>query len=498
MATKRILAALLASLMLIPAMSACSDSQDDAKDTTAASETTLPADIEPAETGRAQAKDNLPEGYSLNGKTFTIVSRTQGCQIDVDGNGEETGDVINDAVYNRTLSVEDRLKVEIQSQVITGAIAEFGSAIEQTILAGDDVWQLVVPSSNTVISYQRDYLFQNAADNLYLDFDQPWWWTEAMKEVSLDGETIRYIVGDISLTNYYYCGGFFFNKRLYTDNGLNPEDLYNLVLDGKWTYDKLREQASSMYKDVDGDGAVSDADILGFYLDTTEYVKFMEYGADVRRYSRDDKGHPVMDYDLDRASNTAEKLRTLLLESQGIKFFNIKNRDYAPFVEGRAVFYGALLGDTMNANLRNMEDEYGLIPYPKLNEEQENYTNFIHNSSYYYTIPITCKNADEAGAVLEAMCSESYRSVIELFFETALKAKYSHDSQSAQCIDIIRDISRKYFLAEYTFLGGGFLIGDQVRKTSNNFSSDYAAKVSTVNQQIQDLVKTLTNKSTGQ
>ncbi|MBQ4043571.1 MAG: hypothetical protein IJD06_06210, partial [Clostridia bacterium] len=145
-----------------------------------------------------------------------------------------------------------------------------------------------------------------------------------------------------------------------------------------------------------------------------------------------------------------------------------------------------------SATFREMEDDYGIIPYPKLDETQENYHNLLHNSSNYVTIPITCQNPDEVGAVIEAMCAESYRSVVEVFYEIALKTKYSRDSYSGQCIDLIRDITKKNFAYEYDGqYKCGVLISDCVRNGGGNFSSSYASSISMANKILEKTLKQL-------
>jgi len=246
-----------------------------------------------------------------------------------------------------------------------------------------------------------------------------------------------------------------------------------------------------MYKDVNGDGAADENDVYGFTIFTTEDVKYLEYGADVRRYSRGSDGTVVIDYDLERADTAVTKILILLNETTGARYLNTKSRDFSIFTGGKTVFIGSFLGASTFASLRSMEDPYGVIPFPMLDDRQTEYTNFIHDSAAYYAVPITCKDVDAAGAVLEALCAETYRSVIDIYFETALKTKYASDSQSGQCIDIIRATSRKYFLAEHNKLASqsGFLIAKQVANGSNQLASDYAAVLDTGNKNIRDLVE---------
>ena len=80
--------------------------------------------------------------------------------------------------------------------------------------------------------------------------------------------------------------------------------------------------------------------------------------------------------------------------------------------------------------LRDMKSDYGIIPYPKYDENQDGYYTFQHDQIGLFTIPVTSTKKDMAGAVLEAMSSESSKTVVPSYYEVALKSKYSRDSES--------------------------------------------------------------------
>ena len=488
---KRISAAMLAALMLIPAMAACSeDAGTPAGDTTASADTTTtaPIETEPAETERKDAKDNLPADLNLGGKTLGVYMRKSFRVRDWDGGGEETGDLVSDLVYRRTETVKERLNVQFETTAMSGSWKDFGKEMEKNIMAGDDTWQIVFTTGNASIGSSRDHIFMDLSDNKYIDLSQPWWWEEATREVSLDGKKLRYLVGDIHIVNYTHAGALLFNTNKLSDGGYDPEALYKTVIERKWTYDKLNEMTASLYKDINGNGTVDDADLYGLLVIHRELIAQMEHTGAVRRYSRDENGHPYLDYDQERTIKMIDTLNKLLYETKGNAYI-AADVDYRPFTTGHAVFFAGRIAYTTEADLREMEDNFGIIPYPMLDEEQGEYTNIIHNSSDFVAVPVTCKNPDEAGAILEALCAESYRTVIEPFYETALKTKYSRDSYSGQCIDIIRAVSTKALLFEYNNITkGGVMIGDQVAKGTNNFASAYASQKPVTDQKIKDLI----------
>ncbi len=464
-----------------------------ATNTTALAETEAKDDT-PGQTDRKDVKDALPDSLNFGGKKIGIFTRNASTirPYDVDGGGEESGDLVKDAVYRRNRSVEERLNVTLDVTASNETWQTVGQIMESNILSGDDTWQIYFTQGNASFSSKRDYLFQDLSTNRYIDYDSPWWWTDAMHELSLDGKMIRYLVGDIVLNNYTRSATFYFNKNLYQNALGDPDDLYRLVSERKWTYDKLREYATKTCADLNGDGKMDDKDRYGLYVCYNTWVNFFAFSSDATIYTRHADGYPVLAMDLERVQSHLENLNKLFYETTGSTLISdgkeADNR--AKFANGGTVFYAARLHDTLTAELRDMTDEYGIIPFPLQDEKQKEYCGIIDSSGNYVTIPVTCTDPDDIGAIIEAMCAESYRSVIIPFYETALKAKYSRDELSGQCIDIIVDTCTINFVYTYnSAIGGGNFLPALIKKNSNDLSSVYASKVEVINKNIRELVE---------
>ena len=109
------------------------------------------------------------------------------------------------------------------------------------------------------------------------------------------------------------------------------------------------------------------------------------------------------------------------------------------FVQQKILFYPNTLGAIEDDFLRNMNEDFCLLPYPKFDEAQENYRCSQYDGVPLYGIPITANfdNLPAIGATLEAMCSLSSRDVLPVYYDDALKSKYSRDPETAQMIDLI-------------------------------------------------------------
>lgn len=102
-----------------------------------------------------------------------------------------------------------------------------------------------------------------------------------MTEISLDGKQIKCLVGDIAISQYLQSSAIFFNKPVFETYGESAEDLYQRVIDRKWTWDKLHEYGEKMYQDINGNSEVDDGDQYGFVVDSLAYMQYTEFSAGI-------------------------------------------------------------------------------------------------------------------------------------------------------------------------------------------------------------------------
>jgi len=102
--------------------------------------------------------------------------------------------------------------------------------------------------------------------------------------------------------------------------------------------------------------------------------------------------------------------------------------------------------------LTNMASDYGVVPNPMLNTEQERYQCMIDPYVNFLCVPIT--NGDNAftGAVLEYMAYVSRDTVREEYIETFLKYRQNRDEKMQAMVDIIFD-SMHYEVSDLFALG---------------------------------------------
>ena len=440
---------------------------------------------------RAKTKGNLPDDINLNGETVGIFYSSS-LKLSVEGEGEET-DMVYTSIFERNAKVENWLNVNLDflPSDATGW-SEVSGEITNLILTNDGTVDAVIAGSNTLIQNKLYPLFTDLNNTLYLDLRQPWWNYSAIYETSLDGRIFEFLYGDIMLSTITSCGALFYNKELYEE--LNPtlgaDHLYSMVKDKTWTLDQFYYLTNKTYVDRDGDQTRSNGDIYAFQiLGSGEAIHYFAGGCDIEYYKRAKTGFPQITINSTKSVEFCDLLDKIFYENNGAEIYypnQPEGRIEHPhdFEDGRILFYLEGLVSALTEERRAMEDNYGIIPYPLWNEQQENYTTLIHNSASTICVPYTVVTGgyDRLEYVvcptIEAMAIESYRSVTENFYELALKGSYTRDDIASEMIDIIVENSTKNFVYEYsTSLKsiGGIFSKVMSSKGSTEFSTVYAS-----------------------
>jgi hypothetical protein len=233
-----------------------------------------------------------------------------------------------------------------------------------------------------------------------------------------------------------------FNKKIFDDNGIAY--LYNTVRDGKWTLENQYQLSKGFYQDKNGNNVADTEDLYGFI--TNEYISSDPYwiSCDVPILGRTAEGDYEYVLDSGRLSDLIDKLLQTYLDPGTFvivhKAADAEQNDMRKmFSEGNGAMVTLRLIEVENAEMRMMVDPYGIVPMPKYDENQESYHTLMHDQ--FTVVSITATVAEDSydvmGAFLEAMASESNRSVIPAYYETALKYKYASDPESWEMLDIV-------------------------------------------------------------
>jgi len=118
-----------------------------------------------------------------------------------------------------------------------------------------------------------------------------------------------------------------------------------------------------------------------------------------------------------------------------------------------------------------MEVDFGIIPYPKLDEYQDSYYTFVDAHSSLMAVPVMVGEIEKVGAIIEALSYESYKTVRPAYYDVALKSKFARDDESEKMLDII--FSGIVYDFDYVFCDWivTYVFFDNLRDGKQNFVS---------------------------
>lgn len=458
-----------------------------------------PSDTKPDNTTSAvteEATDNTPaifkKGLNFNGDTVTFLVRSG--NVDEIYASAETGDIVNDAIYKSRVAVEDKLNLKFNFVERVGTSpqerSEYADHLAQTVMAGDDTYDWAEMMAAVYPSVIKKGILKDLSDAEHLEFDSPWWGGDLKKQATI-GNGLYFLVGDYS-TGYLsdvFC--IYFNKQLFENYKL--EDPYELVRSGNWTLDKLIEMSEAGSQDLNGDGKYDYEDSLGFVVHDQYHLCGFMKSNEVDAFTSNGSGFDYS-FGTEHDFDVVTKMNQLLFKTDGgFLFEGAKtiasdledyNRLTSKFTSGEILMISAQMKDAVT-DLRDMKQDYGILPFPKYDKNQENYYSVSRTTHSAISMPVTCSDDEKALAALEALAASNHDIVIPTYYETALKTKYSRDDESSEMYDIVLNslsLSFGYLYNSSTVTDGNFYSPVEIFlagvKNPSTFSSNCASRKS--------------------
>lgn len=433
--------------------------------------------------------DSLPE-LNFNERTVTFHCSESAPDLIAD----DTGDVVDSAIYARNTSVQERLNVKFDYITVTDQGAQMKEA-KKLLVAGDDSADIIAGVQFMMMPLALEGYLSDLSGAKYLDYDKPYWADSYMSASQWDSS--RYaLIGDISLSMLREMSCIFVNKRLYSDAFGSIDDFYSDILDGKWTFDVMNRYVKEVWQDLNSNDKADDGDIIGMRSIPGSPTEHFAFSAGMKFTERSSDGTISLIKNQERNAQVAEAIYKLFFENPGS--YVDGGRDLVPqvvdpFINGQLLFCPIRTGTA--DSFRSMTDPYGIIPFPKLNENQESYKALVHDVATMFAIPALKGSDPELCAVLEAMCAENYRSVTPAYYEVALKVKYTQDDASVKLLDMIHDnVTTDFmYINNYCFNSGGSL-GTIMRTLTREKNPNYMSTYDSMKTQVETSLKELINK----
>lgn len=345
------------------------------------------------------------------------------------------GDLIGDDIFDRAAWLEQEYGI-----VVTSEYMDYGklpTLLPQIIKTGSTDYQLLDTMGRSAQKLMGNDYFLNIAELPYIDFEHPWWVPGALEALSL-GDYVEFAVSDMLLIDKSATMVLFFNIPMAEKIGL--DGLYDDVRGHEWTLERLAEYAELGFV-PNGDDVMDADDVYGIV--TNDDPVHMLYAAAGRKFmSKNEDGTFYYSYgEGDSFTVMMDLLNTIMYADFT---WNSYLKPEAPvFADGGALFTFDKLKRCMS--LRDMVDDYGILPLPMYDVDQAEYYGPVSNyhDSMFAVINTNQNNQETIGAALELMSYFSYYEIYSDFFEVVIQNRGTRDAESKEMLSIIFD-NRSY------------------------------------------------------
>lgn len=407
-----------------------------------------------------------------------------------------TDSIINEAVALRNSIIFEKYGVEIKAVLCDDVYTTLKQQIEG---GGDDCADAAMPflKSCTVLAQNGDiYDLRDFEQDGYIDLSMPWWEKNATESLSI-GNKVYFAVGDMSIMQKICCNAIMFNKDMLAVK--HPElNLYQMVKDKEWTYDKMMELSKEYTYESDNEDGMTWTDTWGFGATNGSVVSnYLASGQQLVK--KDENDLPMLALGTtERDVNVLQKLLDTMTEKNTWVITaeqmggNIWDRCVKIFGEGRNLF--RVTAFSAVKKIRVYDVNFGIVPYPLIDETQDEYSTPC-GAAYAYgcVIPLSAPDPEFSAYMLDVMSAESKgdnaAGLTRAYIEVVIKGKdLKADEDACDILDNYVFNNIVYDLGLIYNFGIDSMINNLVANGSSDIISAIDANSDSINAKIEDVI----------
>ncbi len=410
---------------------------------------------------------------SLEGEEFVILSPSPGQHFYYITGSEEneifyeepSSEILPNAIYSRNRKLEENLGITIKP-LWGGSTDDINNIVTLNNTAGDKEFDAIITRLDNEMTYAVDGQLYNIGDIATMNPENRWWDENIVDTFTIYGDRLFVIAGDINYYDDYSVQAVLFNKDLMDE--LNLPYPYEAARNGTWTVDMLTEMAEVGKADLNNDDVFTPgSDRLGIADDMDCVLHFLyPYGLTMSTVNKD--GEPEVVWANNENAAVVEKVSAIF------------NSDYAStdtannlshFRNGKIVFYCSLLGSL--PGLRDMENDFGVVPMPKGDPNMDRYMAYISNGwSTAIAIPSTLSvdEALETGMMLECMSAASMDYVTPALYDQLLESRFIRDPESKEMLALVFDSKVYDWAGDLAWANSLRSVYQTIRENPSSFS----------------------------
>lgn len=373
----------------------------------------------------------------LQGEDFTVLNSytTWGFYTYMDFE-EQTGESLDDKVYNRNRFVEDKYNFNLN--VVEYEIDTVSDKYRASVLAGDNEYDVAYIRCDRIASLISDGYLYNLLDYPTFRLDEDWRdQTVVQRSLVGDKKSLYFASNDFSLCGFDGTLCCFFNEDMMAD--LQLELPYDLVRNGTWTIDKLSEYAKAG-ANLNGDDSFTWNENGNAVYGIASYEDSMNgflTGSGISYITVNNDGQPELLSNADKFYSVVDKAYNLISTEGSFIFINSSGNNHYEmlFKNERALFTIAEI--KASSKYRDMDATFGIVPIPKYDEAQEEYYSHRTHVCLTMTMPKTNNRPEATGSIMDTLSYLSTRDILPEYYNVKVAQKGLRNEDSIEMLDII-------------------------------------------------------------
>ncbi len=420
-------------------------------------------------------------------RDFVILTRSE--YLYEMGGTEEKSDRLDSYIYERNSAIEERYNLFLDIRSVPGNWqnrTEYHDTIYNDVASNTtSTYDLICGAQNQVVSYITEGLFSNllrVPDNN--GFSDEWWFDGFVDNVSVNNH-MYFVVGDAGVTLLENCNSIVFNKDLCDAYGIAYP--YDLVRNREWTLDTMYEMTDNIKTvDLDGDQILTESDRYSL-VGGTAMLRGLSISFDAPVTKTDDYGYPCLAMGETKVYDVFDRF-TKFIFADNRCLINNEINSAALFGSGHSLLFMTPFY-TITTVRQNYTVNYGIVPYPMYDENQEDYYTACYETLTVFSIPVNAGNRGDSMFVMNALGAKSLESVTPKYFQKILKYQNAQDVDSLEMVELIRERITFNFGVTYSMaIDAPVARYDNMVNPKWTYSSSYKTKAESWNTMLSALI----------
>lgn len=382
---------------------------------------------------------------TYGGADFTVLCRPDGnfSKGLLVLNTDRTSTAVDRAVYERTAFLAEQFDIRFVWDFAADYKTDLTTKAEQYTKTGANNVELISAQAGEVAWDLAigDMLYDwNGIEILQTDRD--YWSRNAAEQFSTPGGKLFFMTGDANHNALGSATCLFFDKEL-VESVPGLGSLYDLVFEDRWTFEKFSELVTVLHSKVNDDGSNTlQTDGWGY---VTSYTTGYHQALLSTKYSlveKNDNPSAIYGYKVNITKEIFDKLiddcrelyrsgTTYASRTESVAMLR------QAFLAGRAAFYDDEVD--FAATLQTYGIRFGILPWPKYDEDTFYYKSLVSQSIDVYGIAAntTEEQAELVASVLEMMAHLGRQDILPAYRQSLLTLHYLKDEESMEMLEYI-------------------------------------------------------------